>query len=82
MKKWPDGISIYINATPEDGFEAYDVWHNGGPGGPMLTTFSLEFAESICAAIDELLELRKKVALINQEKNDEEQIASNSKIDE
>ena len=68
MTRWHDDISLFINATPDDGIGHYDIWHNGGPGGPMLTAQSREAAEEICTAVDELLELRAEVERLRGER--------------
>ncbi len=57
-EKWTEGVSLFINAGPEDGIDYYDIWHNGGPGGPMLVAYHKDSAQVICAAVDELHLLR------------------------
>ena len=57
-EKWTEGVSLFINAGPEDGIDYYDIWHNGGPGGPMLVAYHRDSAQVICAAVDELHLLR------------------------
>lgn len=58
---WPEGLSLYINAEPGDGFEGYDIWHNGGPGGPFAICYSKQAADSLISAIEELNALRKQL---------------------
>ena len=68
LTRWSDGVSLFINATPEDdGGKEYDIWHNGGPGGQMLVAHSEEAALAICAAVDELLELREEVERLHED---------------
>ena len=67
MERWPDGISLFVNAGPEDGFPVFDIWHNGGPGGPWLTAHTEEAARSICDAIEELHALRSEVVRLRSE---------------
>jgi hypothetical protein len=57
-EKWTEGVSLLVNAGPEDGLDHYDIWHTGGPGGPMLTAHSEASARAICDAIEELHQLR------------------------
>ena len=61
MERWPDDVSLIVNAGPEDGWPVYDIWHTGGPGGPWLTAATEQAARSICDAIEELHELRAEV---------------------
>ena len=67
-EKWAEGVSLYVNAGPEDGIAYYDIWHNGGPGGPMLVAFSERAAREICFAIQELHELRAEVEYLRGER--------------
>ncbi len=60
-EKWTEGVSLFINAEPADGIDYYDIWHNGGPGGPMLVAHHENSARAICDAIEELHELRAEV---------------------
>lgn len=57
-ERWPDDVSLMVNAGPEDGHDGYDIWHTGGPGGPWLTAISEEAARSVIAVVDEVHELR------------------------
>lgn len=66
MTRWNDGVSLFVNATPDDGIDHYDLWHNGGPGGPMFMAQSREAAEAICAAVNELLELRAEIERLRE----------------
>jgi hypothetical protein len=66
MSRWTDGVSLFVNATPADGIDHYDIWHNGGPGGCMLRTHSEESAAAIVSAIEELHLLRKVAAMARQ----------------
>ena len=68
MTRWND-VSLFINATPDDGIDHYDIWHNGGPGCPMLTAQSRGAADAICAAVIELLELRAEVERLRGERD-------------
>ena len=61
MTRWNDGVSLFIGGDPEKYDPYFDIWHSGGPGGPMLMAQSREAADEICAAVDELLELRAEV---------------------
>lgn len=56
--RWPDGVTLLVNAGPKEGWPRYDIWHTGGPGGPWLEAATEEAARSIVQAIDELLALR------------------------
>jgi hypothetical protein len=67
-EKWTEGVSLFCNAGPEDGIDYYDIWHNGGPGGPMLVAFHENSAQAICAAIQELHELRAEVEYLRGER--------------
>jgi len=67
-EKWTEGVSLYLNAGPEDGIDYYDIWHDGGPGGPMLVAFHENSARAICAAIEELHELRAEVEQLREER--------------
>lgn len=58
MIRWPDNLSLYINASPQDGIEYFDIWHTGGPGGPMIQVSNFDNAQAICSAIEELNKLR------------------------
>lgn len=52
--KWPADISLFIN---DDG-PPVDIWHDGVCGGPMLTANSMDAAQAIVGAIEELHGLR------------------------
>lgn len=56
--RWPDGVTLLVNAGPEEGWPRYDIWHTGGPGGPWLEAATEEAARSIVQAIDELHDSR------------------------
>jgi hypothetical protein len=56
--RWPDGVTLLVNAGPEEGWPCYDIWHTGGPGGPWLEAATEGAARSIVQAIDELHDLR------------------------
>jgi hypothetical protein len=66
--RWNNGIALFVNATPADGIDCYDIWHNGGPGGHMFTAQSQEAAEEICSAIHELNELRAEAEYLRKER--------------
>lgn len=55
---WPDDVSLFVNAGPDEGWSRYDLWHTGGPGGPWLEAATEEAARSIVHAVDELHTLR------------------------
>jgi hypothetical protein len=67
-EKWTEGVSLFCNAGPEDGIDYYDIWHNGGPGGPMLVACHENSARAICAAIEELHQLRAEVEYLRGER--------------
>jgi hypothetical protein len=64
--RWTEGVSLLVNAGPEDGLDHYDIWHTGGPGGPMLTAHSESSARAICDAIEELHQLRAENERVRQ----------------
>jgi len=69
-EKWTEGVSLFINAEPADGIDYYDIWHNGGPGGPMLVAHHENSARAICDAIEELHELRAEVERLRAQVDD------------
>lgn len=60
--KWPDTIGLFVN----DEGPPVDIWHTGGPGGPFLTADSMETAQAIIGAIDELHERRAEVEYLRR----------------
>lgn len=59
---WPDDVSLFVNAGPDEGWSRYDIWHTGGPGGPWLEAGTEQAARSILHAVDELHTLRAERA--------------------
>lgn len=61
--KWPKDLSLFVNGGPDDECGLWDVWHDGGPGGPFCDVYGEESAEMLCAAINELHRLRRAAAV-------------------
>jgi hypothetical protein len=60
MNKWPENVGLFVNGGPDDDCQLWDIWHDGGPGGPAFDAHSEQMANGICSAIDELQNLRQE----------------------